>query len=33
LMGRIDSNLYNIFLDTGDFEPRDRGTGLEEFFV
>lgn len=33
LMGRIDSNLYNIFLDTGDFEPNDRTSSLEDFFV
>jgi hypothetical protein len=31
LMGRIESNLYNIFLDTGSFEPEDRN-GLEAFF-
>lgn len=33
LLNRIDSNLYNIFLDTGDFEPKDRTSALEAFFV
>ena len=33
LLGRIDPELYNVFLDTGDFEPRDRNIGLEAFFV
>ena len=33
LLGRIDPELYNVFLDTGDFEPRDRNVGLEAFFV
>lgn len=32
LLSRIDSELYNIFLDTGDFTPKDRTT-LEDFFV
>ena len=32
LTDNIDPNLYNIFLDTGDFEPSDR-TGLEAFFA
>ena len=33
LMGRIDKELFNVFLDTGDFHPKDRTKGLEEFFV
>lgn len=33
LKGRIDKELFNVFLDTGDFHPRDRTNGLEEFFV
>ena len=32
LTDNIDSQLYNLFLDTGNFEPNDR-QGLEGFFV
>jgi len=32
LMSTIDPNLYNVYLDTGYFEPADR-SGLEAFFV
>jgi len=33
LMDRIDPELYNLFLDTGNFDPKDRSRGLEGFFV
>lgn len=33
LISIIDDDLYNIFLDTGDFEPKDRTSVLESFLV
>lgn len=33
LKGRIDKELFNLFLDTGDFHPKDRTNALEDFFV
>jgi len=33
LKGRIDKELFNVFLDTGDFHPKDRANGLEDFFA